>query len=552
MLPELPENPMPAWLADAKLEDPIPIRPLLSGSVFYPASGFDGRPVKYLAGFSHSFVCADWCVSRQEVLANLDSFKGYRLLFSRFVEKNELCFNSYRAIPFKTTYYMGECKQTTDHPQHIRWPSGFQPFAEWAVYERLSEFGKDHGPERFSLLFVGGEGVKTFQELYLSNNCTPSTLVLLKCDAFTGNWTQFYDPQRILAKCVMQNPAGSPEYLLVDYGDISPWPAWFSIPIKTFAQYRSKLSKSNGLPCEKLVLWKRSEEARTLHERALAIQEQDQVYDHPDTATSLYDLATLFSEPGNDKNLEAARPLYERALAIREKALGPEHPATVLNRDRLAECLCIIGDHTALRPLYEHALAISGNTCGSYISNTICRIDYLIRLLEGSQDFAAAHHLYKHALMISEGIYGAEHRKTAISIFWLAFRLYDNGDYATARPLFERSLDILERTSEIEDAETLEAKRYIAMCLRELGQHKESQLLFRGVLEARSRILGIADVKIALIQAGLGRSYRMAGDVVQARKVLDDALERAVSSLGEDHEATRGILEEISLIGAAS
>jgi len=34
--------------------DPLPIDEILQGSVFYPASAMDGRPVKYLAGFSHS------------------------------------------------------------------------------------------------------------------------------------------------------------------------------------------------------------------------------------------------------------------------------------------------------------------------------------------------------------------------------------------------------------------------------------------------------------------------------------------------------------------
>ncbi len=235
MAPELPENPMPSWLANAKLEDTIPIRQLLSGSVFYPACDLDGHPIKYLAGFSHSFVYADWDVSRQSLLASLDAFRGYRLLFSRFVAKEEYCFRSHLEIPFRATPSFGE---PNDDPRRMRFPRDFEPFAEWAVYERLSAFSKDHGPERFSLFFVGGEGVATFQDLYLSNNCTPSTLVLLRCDAFTGNWTNFLDPQRVLARSAMQNPAGSPEYLLVSSdGKTPPWWAWFSIPVKSFFIY---------------------------------------------------------------------------------------------------------------------------------------------------------------------------------------------------------------------------------------------------------------------------------------------------------------------------
>jgi tetratricopeptide (TPR) repeat protein len=63
--------------------------------------------------------------------------------------------------------------------------------------------------------------------------------------------------------------------------------------------------------------------ARPLFERALAIHEKVRGPEHPDTATSLNDLALLLKNQGD---LAAARPLVERALAIREKALGPEHP----------------------------------------------------------------------------------------------------------------------------------------------------------------------------------------------------------------------------------
>ena len=42
--------------------------------------------------------------------------------------------------------------------------------------------------------------------------------------------------------------------------------------------------------------------------------------DHPDTATSLNNLAGLLKDQGE---LAAARPLFERALAIYERVLGP-------------------------------------------------------------------------------------------------------------------------------------------------------------------------------------------------------------------------------------
>ena len=85
-------------------------------------------------------------------------------------------------------------------------------------------------------------------------------------------------------------------------------------------------------------------------ERALAIREKALGPEHPDTATSLNNLAFLLTDQGD---LAGARPLFERALAIREKALGPEHPDTAMSLNNLAVLLQDQGDLAGARPLYR-------------------------------------------------------------------------------------------------------------------------------------------------------------------------------------------------------
>jgi Tfp pilus assembly protein PilF len=64
-------------------------------------------------------------------------------------------------------------------------------------------------------------------------------------------------------------------------------------------------------------------EAEPLYKRALAIKEKTLGPDHPDVATSLHNLAWVYSREGKYK---MAEPLYKRALAIKEQALGPNSP----------------------------------------------------------------------------------------------------------------------------------------------------------------------------------------------------------------------------------
>jgi tetratricopeptide (TPR) repeat protein len=82
-------------------------------------------------------------------------------------------------------------------------------------------------------------------------------------------------------------------------------------------------------------------------QRALAIWEKALGPNHPDTATSLDNLAVLYADMGD---YAKAEPLSQRALAIREKALGPNHPSTansLNNRARLYEDL---GDYAKAEP----------------------------------------------------------------------------------------------------------------------------------------------------------------------------------------------------------
>ncbi|MCP4359898.1 MAG: tetratricopeptide repeat protein, partial [Chloroflexi bacterium] len=65
----------------------------------------------------------------------------------------------------------------------------------------------------------------------------------------------------------------------------------------------------------------------------LAIREKVLGPEHPDTATSLNNLALLLQAQGD---YEGALPYYDRALAIFEAKLGPNHPNTRIVRSNLA------------------------------------------------------------------------------------------------------------------------------------------------------------------------------------------------------------------------
>ena len=68
-------------------------------------------------------------------------------------------------------------------------------------------------------------------------------------------------------------------------------------------------------------------------EKALEVAEKNVGPNHPDTATSLNNLASLYDDQGE---YVKAEPLYKRSLEIREKVLGPNHPDVAVSLNNLA------------------------------------------------------------------------------------------------------------------------------------------------------------------------------------------------------------------------
>jgi hypothetical protein len=211
MLNELPRNPVPTWLANIRAEDEPPISCLLDRSVYYPACGVDGRPVQYLAGYSHSFIYADYGRDSEKVIASLTAdcaFLDYQVKFARHVDPLVFLGTSTGNIPGLNERIDGIPRRYADVQVSL--------YAFWSVFERLPSCTEAHGPELFSLLYLANDGVATYHALYHSNGLYPSVVAIIQPgEGFGGNWTSFFEPSQIFARTVMANPHGRPSYLLL-------------------------------------------------------------------------------------------------------------------------------------------------------------------------------------------------------------------------------------------------------------------------------------------------------------------------------------------------
>ena len=212
MIDELPKLAMPDWLTRPKSEEdmqrqPFPLEGILKDSLYYPAAGLDGDPVKHLAGNIYSFLYVDYAIGKKKLKEEVQNrgFLGYHVLGCRAVRERELTPNGWVPVPPKP----GD-GNPFEHRELFS-----EPYCLWYVFDRDPDRGESHGPRRFSLLYLCADGVAAYQALYHSNQQHPLAVAVIQPGTGFGlNWTDFRDRDKIFARTVLDGPVAHPQWLL--------------------------------------------------------------------------------------------------------------------------------------------------------------------------------------------------------------------------------------------------------------------------------------------------------------------------------------------------
>ena len=130
-----------------------------------------------------------------------------------------------------------------------------------------------------------------------------------------------------------------------------------------------------------------------------------------------------------------AEPLYQEALRIRQKVLGPEHPDTATSLNNLAALYRDMGEYAKAEPLFQEALRIWQKVLGPEHPDTAPSLNNLAGLYRAMGEYAKAEPLYQEALQIRQKVLGPEHPDTAPSLNNLGELYQATGEYAKAEPL---------------------------------------------------------------------------------------------------------------------
>ncbi len=158
-----------------------------SRTVIYPGSGIDGQPVK-LFGSTHSthcFIYADYGWKKSELETALQSptnkFKGYHTFVRIQLSEHDLSPGGWRS------HIMHGYEPPHGAP-HIN----TSPFGFLEILERDDNLDDEHGPSRLAIIFLGADGIATYDALYCQHNGTSSPFaIILQDHGFGGNYDRY-------------------------------------------------------------------------------------------------------------------------------------------------------------------------------------------------------------------------------------------------------------------------------------------------------------------------------------------------------------------------
>ncbi|MBI2265218.1 MAG: CHAT domain-containing protein [Armatimonadetes bacterium] len=286
-------------------------------------------------------------------------------------------------------------------------------------------------------------------------------------------------------------------------------------------------------------------EAEPLYKRALEISERSPGAGNTDLATSLNNLALLYYNRGR---YAEAEPLYERALAILKQALGSEHLQVASALNNLAALYDSQGRYAVAEPLYRHALAIREEKLGPNDPDVALILNNLASLFEKAGRYSDAEGLCRRALAIRKETLGSGHPDTAESLSNLAMLCDSQGKYAEAEPLYKQALHIREKLLGPEHPDVAVTVNNLAMLYESTARYAEAEPLYKRALAIREKKLGPEHPDVAVSLNNLAEFHRARGKYGDAEPLCRQALSIREKTLGLGHPDTAASLNNLAIL----
>ncbi|KAI1601165.1 HET multi-domain protein [Pyrenophora tritici-repentis] len=176
--------------------------------------------------------------------------------------------------------------------------------------------------------------------------------------------------------------------------------------------------------------------AETSHRKASSLGKEVLGREHPDTLTSMSNLAGVLGRQGKYKEAEV---MNRQMLALTETVLGREHPDTLTSMSNLAGVLDRQGKYEEAEAMNRQTLALYETVLGREHPETLTSMSNLALVLGRQGKYKEAEAMNRQTLALKETVLGREHPDTLTSVYCLAHLLAEQHRVEESLRLYQRA-----------------------------------------------------------------------------------------------------------------
>ncbi|KAH8829912.1 hypothetical protein DL96DRAFT_1782923 [Flagelloscypha sp. PMI_526] len=240
--------------------------------------------------------------------------------------------------------------------------------------------------------------------------------------------------------------------------------------------------------------------------------------EHPDTVTSMGNLASAYSKLGQHRD---ALKINEQVLALRTRTLGEKHPITLLSMNNLASTYSDLGQHRDALTMNEQVLVLSTQILGEKHRATLASMNNLALAYSDLGRHRDALTMKEQVRTLSAQILGEKHPLTLNSMSNLASTYSDLGQHRDALTMNEQILALRTQILGEKHPDTLTSMSNLASTYSDLGRHRDALTMKERVLAVSTEVLGEKHPDTLISMNNLASTYSDLGQI-----------------LGEKHPAT--------------
>ncbi|KAI9691233.1 MAG: hypothetical protein M1822_008853 [Bathelium mastoideum] len=278
--------------------------------------------------------------------------------------------------------------------------------------------------------------------------------------------------------------------------------------------------------------WKEAEE---LEVRVMETSVKVLGEEHPDTLTSMANLASTYWNQGRWKEAEE---LEVQVMETSVRVLGEEHPSTLTSMNNLASTYWNQGRWKEAEELGVRVMEMRVRVLGEEHPDTLTSMANLALTYMNQGRWKEAEELGVRVMETSVRVLGEEHPDTLTSMANLAVTYRNQGRWKEAEELEVRVMETSVRVLGEEHPDTLTSMANLASTYRNQGRWKEAEELEVRVMETRVRVLGEEHPSTLTSMANLASTYRNQGRWKEAEELDERVMETSVRVLGEEHPST--------------